>query len=220
MSCCSGCQSGSNCESFGLSGLYGLDGLAGLMGALVAAGSEVKVGFAYNVSATSEQQFQGETTPAYIQKVLRGALLGSGLFSSVAVIINPEASIIRDGYILIQGLLYTDQVMPEEVGNIAESLIREYLTAIHMTRRDAVWVLSRPANRPEATAPFNPTQTGQQNQLPGQPGECKWATMDFGDYLACQLGIKGTVGGMAAGAMGALVGVGVLTLLAVVVLKR
>jgi hypothetical protein len=188
------------------------------MGALVAAGSEVKVGFAYNVSATSEQQFQGETAPAYIQEVLRGALLGSGLFSSVAVIVNPEASIVRDGYILIQGLLYTDQAMPEEVGNIAEDLIREYLTAIQIQRRDPVWVLSRPANRPDATAPFNPTQTGQQNQLP--PGECDLGKQDFGDWVSCMLGIDSPLGGVGIGAAGALIGVGVLTLIAVVVLKR
>lgn len=214
MSCC--CDN----NAFDLAGLYGLSGLNGLMGALVAAGSEVKVGFAYNIQTTSEEAFQGYGEPAYIQEVLRGALLGSGAFSSVAVIVNPEASIFQNGYILIQGILYTDQVMPEEVGNVAEGLIREYLPTIQIKRRDAVWVLSRPANRLDATAPFDPTQTGQQNQLPGQPGECKWSELDFGDYLACQLGIKGTVGGMAAGAMGALVGVGVLTLLAVVLLKR
>lgn len=220
MSCCGSCQSSGSCESHDLAGLYGLSGLNGLMGAIVAAGSEVKVGFAYNISATSQEQFQGETTPAHIQEVLRGALLGSGLFSAVAVIVNPEAAIYRDGYILIQGLLYADQVMPEEVGNIAESLIREYLPAIHMTRRDAVWVLSRPANRPDATAPFNPTQTGQNNVIPPPPGKCDLGKQDFGDWVSCMLGIDSPLGGVGVGAAGALVGVGVLTLLAVVILKR
>lgn len=203
------------------SGLYGLGGLNGLMGALVAAGSEVKVGFAYNIQTTSEEAFQGYGEPSHIQEVLRGALLGSGLFSSVAVIVNPEASIFRDGYILIQGTLYTDQVMPEEIGNITEDLIREYLPTIQIKRRDPVHVLSAPANRPEATRPFDPTRPGgQQNQLPGQPGECNWSQMSFGDYVACQLGIKSPLGGVGVGAAGALVGVGVITLLAVVLLKR
>jgi hypothetical protein len=55
---------------------------------------------------------------------------------------------------------------------------------------------------------------------PPPPGECDWDTQTFGDYIACQLGIKGAVAGATAGAMGALIGVGVLTVLGVVLLKR
>jgi hypothetical protein len=44
--------------------------------------------------------------------------------------------------------------------------------------------------------------------------------MSFGDYIACQLGIKGTVGGITAGATGAILGVTVLAAIGLVVLKR
>jgi hypothetical protein len=72
-----------------------------------------------------------------------------------------------------------------------------------------------PGAKPPVT-PAPPPGSG----APAPPGECKWSEMSFGDYVACQLGIKGTVSGIAAGATGALVGVGVLTVLAVVLLKR
>jgi hypothetical protein len=65
-----------------------------------------------------------------------------------------------------------------------------------------------------------PTPTTQTTQTPLAPGQCSWSQQSFGDWVACQLGITGAVGGITAGATGALVGVGVLTLLAVVLLKR
>jgi hypothetical protein len=64
----------------------------------------------------------------------------------------------------------------------------------------------------------NTGQQQQQTQTPLQPGKC--AGKDFGDWLACQLGITSPIGGVAAGTVGALIGVGAITLLGVVLLKR
>jgi len=72
------------------------------------------------------------------------------------------------------------------------------------------------ANRSGTQAP----QVNTNPQAPSAPGACNWSQMSFGDYVACQLGIKSAVGGIAAGATGALVGVAAITILAVVLLKR
>lgn len=55
---------------------------------------------------------------------------------------------------------------------------------------------------------------------PAAPGECNWSQMSFGDYVACQLGIKSAIGGVAAGATGALVGISLLAIVGIVVLKK
>lgn len=55
---------------------------------------------------------------------------------------------------------------------------------------------------------------------PSGKQECKWSEMEFGDYVACVLGIKGAVSGMTAGATGAILGVAVLAAVAVVAMKR
>jgi hypothetical protein len=75
----------------------------------------------------------------------------------------------------------------------------------------------QPAAPPMVGTPYTGQQQ-QQGQTPQQPGKC--AGMSPGNWIACQLGIESPLGGVAAGTVGALVGVGVLTLLAVVALKR
>lgn len=71
-----------------------------------------------------------------------------------------------------------------------------------------------PAQKAEAQ------QRAQQSNLPAAPGECVWSSMAFGEWVACQLGIKSAIGGVAAGATGAIIGVGLLAVVAVVALKR
>lgn len=64
-----------------------------------------------------------------------------------------------------------------------------------------------------------PGSTGSPN-VPTAPGECQWSSMSFGDYVACQLGIKSAIGGVAAGATGALIGVGLVAVVGLVLLKK
>lgn len=65
----------------------------------------------------------------------------------------------------------------------------------------------------------SPGSTGSPN-VPTAPGDCVWSSMPFGEWVACELGIKSVIGGVTAGATGALIGVGLLALGAVILLKR
>lgn len=227
MGCCSSCESGLyGCESDlpGLSGLYGLDGLTGLMGELLAPGSRIRVGFNFTMAntdyglAAEEQGFQN------VRSALRQHLQELGIFSSVNVTVTPPQYLnIVDGYILVEGTVSDGQDNPRNIGDAAQyKLSSDYRLGIIITTRDPEMIDYVP---PEAQGKPGVAQVTQQPQQrdsspPAQPGDCVWSQMSFGDYVACQLGIKSPLGGVTAGAAGALVGVGVITLLAVVLLKR
>ncbi len=222
MSCCSGCESGYGCES-GLSGLYGLDGLSGLMGELLAPGSRLRVGFAYNYSRAYDGDETEAMGPGYIQSGLSNQLNALGVFSSVSVTVKmPEYFDLQDGYITTHLTTKDGQSDPENVAGMIQYAIQQYLPRILVTRYDGTtidFVAPDVVGKPGVAQVTRPPQ--QQSTLPpSPPGACNWSAMDFGDYIACQLGIKSPLGGVTAGAAGALVGVGVITLLAVVLLKR
>lgn len=221
MSCCVGCQSGMGCCSSGLSGLYALDGLSGLMGALVASGSRVRAGFEYQSRASIAQHNAGEDSTATIQDVLSGAMLGSGIFRDAFVQVNePAWGGLQNGYITAQGTTYTDVNDPYEISTLIAGLIASYLPVLTVTRRDPVYVDYVPpeaATRPGVQQIYNEgtIRPGQQQQ-----GECNWDQQSFGDYIACQLGITSPIGGVGVGAVGALLAVGLGTLVLVAVLRR
>jgi hypothetical protein len=222
MECCQGCQSGMGCcESSGLAGLFGLNGL---MGALLAPGSQVRVGFAYESTATQSQINQGLERPVYIQDMLRNSLLEAGIFDSVSVTVTPPpVSFLTDGYILVQGITRGQQSSPDNIGQIVQSFIAQALPAISVTRRDPVVIDAVPASvqgRPDTAQPNWQQYTPQAQQQQAQAGECNWDTQSFGDYIACQLGISSPIGGVGVGAVGALLAVGLGTLVLVAVLKR
>ena len=222
MSCCSGCESGYDCGS-GLSGLYGLDGLSGLMGELLAAGSRIRVGFAYNYS----RAYDGDETEAmgvgYIQSGLSNQLNALGVFSSVGVAVKmPEYFDLQDGYITVSLTTADGQDNTDNVAGMIQYAISTYLPRILITRYDGTTIDHVPLEAQGKPGVAQVTRPPQQQSIlpPSPPGACNWSAMDFGDYIACQLGIKSPLGGVATGAAGALVGVGVITLLAVVLLKR
>jgi hypothetical protein len=183
----------------------------GLMGALIAAGSEVKIGFEYGSTATSAQSINNEDSPGWIRDVITGVL--SGYFDSVNVTVTPPAYAgLQHGYILIQGRLWQDVNSVIDLESGIESAITNYSgLPITLTRRDSLHVLSVPQNRPGVQQPFDPTRTQQS----GQPGKCNWDTQSIGDYLSCQLGLD-TKTSVGIGAIGALAAV----LVVVAVLKR
>lgn len=225
MSCCSNCQSGMGCcESFGLSGLYGLNNLMGdLMGALIASGSRVRAGFEYQTTSSIAQRNAGEDSAATIQDVLSGAMVGSGVFRDAFVQVKePGWGGLQNGYITASGTTYTDVGDSYEISNLIAGLIQSYLPVLRVTRRDPVYIDYVP---PEATSKPGVQQIYNEGTVrpPGQPpkpGECKWDDLSFGDYIACQLGISSPIGGVGVGAVGALLAVGLGTLVLVAVLKR
>ena len=229
MSCCHECEQ-SGMGGCGSSQFQLLGGLleAPLLGAMLAKGSFVRVGFAYDIwNPESTPGPEANDDPKWISEVIRGALLGSGEFESAEVIVTPSAYVgFKDGYILIRGTTYVDKGDPEDVGSLAQGLIKEYLPLVNITRRDYVIIESVPAsergkqNVAQVNAPPDTTPRGNSPGQPPPPGECDWDSMTFGNYVACQLGIKDAVSGIAAGSVGALVGVGVITVAAIVLLKR
>lgn len=221
-----GCRCEQLCEQPDvlMAGLYGLGGLNRLMGALLAPGSQVRVGFAYETVATQSQINQGLERPVYIQDMLRNSLLESGVFDSVSVTVSPPpVSFITDGYILVQGVTRNQQSDPNTIGLIVQNFIAQALPAISVTRRDPVVIDAIPASaqgRSDTAQPNWQQYTPQAQQQQAQAGECNWDTQSFGDYIACQLGISSPIGGVGVGAVGALLAVGLGTLVLVAVLRR
>lgn len=227
MSCCSGCQSGMGCcESSGLSGLYGLDNLMGnLMGALIASGSRVRAGVEYQSAASIAEHNEGLDSAAHIQEVLTGAMLGSGVYKDAFVQVKePGWFGYQNGYITTVGTLYTDVADPYQIKTLITGLIQDYLPVLRVTRQDEVaidYVPPEAAGRPNVQQVYDPSQQQMQQSLPGQPGQpSKCAGMSPGNWIACQLGIESPLGGVAAGTVGALLAVGLGTLVLVAVLRR
>lgn len=206
-----------------MDGLYGLGGLNGLMGALLAAGSRIRAGFEYQSTASIAQHNEGEDSAAQIQEVLSGVMLGSGVFSQAFVQVNePGWFGLQHGYITASGTTYTDVGDPYEISSLIAGLIQSYLPILTVTRRDAVaidYVPPEAARRPGVQQTYDPSRQQAQGQQQ-QQGECNWDQLSFGDYVACQLGISSPIGGVGVGAVGALLAVGLGTLILVAVLKR
>lgn len=208
-----GCDCGCN-DCGGLSGLYGLNGL---MGQLLTAGSAMRVGVAYNFDWSStgvEAERQG---PNWLRSAILTQLQSLGIFSAINVAVQPPGYLgFVDGYITVQLSLSEDQSAPQNVTDMVHYAIATYAPGIVINRIEhAIDQVGA-----GSVAQVTPQQTPQTNTNPPPPGACQWETMKFGDWVACQLGIKDAIGGVAAGATGALIGVGVITLLAVVVLKK
>jgi hypothetical protein len=210
------------CGSSGIDSLFAAgqqayrDGLRGLMGALIAAGSEVKIGFEYGSTASSAQSIAGEDDPGWIRQVITQALTGTGLFDVVNVVVTPPAYAgLQHGYILVQGRLRQDMGGVIDVESAIEQVVSSEYLPITLTRRDPLAVLSVPPGRADIQQPFDTTQTQT-----GQPGACNWDTQSIGDYIACQVGITSPIGGIGAGAIGGIAAAGFLALVAIVLLKR
>jgi hypothetical protein len=230
MSCCYECeQSGMGC--YGQSEYPLLGGLLGQAFGLenVVAGSQVRVGFEYRIDRAGGYDLSATQD---LPKAIRDCLYRYGYFQNVRATIAPGW--IND-YVTIEGVTAVDFLFSEDIGELVHQALAECLPFLSINKRDTVKIDAIPqgsAGNPNIAQPTGaqsgPLYTGGQNQA-SQTGagtgaspkqECKWSEMSFGDFVACQLGIKGTVGGIAAGATGALVGVGALTILAVVLLKR
>lgn len=226
MACCDDCKSGvGGCASeMELDGLYGLSGLAGLMGELVAPGSIVRVGFAFEMANTDyglNSEAQGFQNVA---EALRQHLLEQGTFSAVQVSVNPPQYWgIQDGYITVQVTLTDGQSNPRNIGDAVQYKLSDHTLGVIVTKRDFERIDFVPPSEvgKPGVAQVTPQQATQTSpNQPQAPGACNWDTMSFGDYVSCQLGITSPIGGVSVGAFGALIAVGVGALVLVTVLKK
>jgi hypothetical protein len=204
MSCCHECeQSGMGC--CGQSQYQLLGGLLErpLMGALVPAGTRFRLGMHITESGYFEEGKQRAIDD------IRTCLLQSGVVNR---------------YYLIQGRTTDSLGDTEALKNLIVGWIQACAVGVQSVDDvDSLIIDSIPAQYANQTGVQQPNYqdyAGQQNQNQGQKPKCEWSKMSFGNYMACQLGITDAIGGVTAGAAGALVGVGALTILAVVLLKR
>lgn len=236
MACCNDCDYGHDCGS----------GLGSLMGNL-AAGSRLRVGFEFDYNlAYNPDEIEPQIT-SYIQDALYNYLADGVTFSDVRVTVQPRGWI-SSGYITVEATTRTPLPSPNSFGDMVAYGIAQYLNRIVVTRRDETLVDSygsgQPAGSPPAGVPqvcdasvmdawewaqctlglgqWSKPPAGQVNTNPQPPqaGQCVWSQMSFGDYVACQLGIKSAVQGAAAGATGAIIGVAAIGLVAILLLKR
>ena len=216
MGCCNECESGYGCDS----GLYGL---SGLMGELLAPGSRLRVGFAYNYSRAYDGDETEAMGPGYIQTGLVNQLNALGVFSGVSVDVKmPEYFDLQDGYITVHVTTLDGQDNTDNVAGMIQYAIQQYLPRILVTKYHGTtidFVPTEVVGKPGVAQVTRPPQ--QQSTLPpGQPSQCNWSTQSFGDYVACQLGISSPIGGIAAGTIGGLAAAAIIGLGAIVLLKR
>lgn len=166
MGCCNDCDSGmGDCGS----------GLGSLMGSL-AAGSRVRVGFpfAYNLGydpAEIESQIV-----SYIQDALYNYLGDGATFRDVRISVSAPGWF-SDGYITAEATTQTELPSANAFGDMVEYGLKQYLPRITISRRDETLVDYYGQGQPQGS----PSS--------GVPQVCSWDTMDFRDYLDCQLSI-------------------------------
>jgi hypothetical protein len=200
------------CDSHDLAGLYGLSGLNGLMGAipqqLPAIGGGSPFQFGFNEGLLVPYQLDLEDMAKMLED---RALSYDTRVSWLAGYANR--------YITIEGYAVTTWQSGSDFGQ-----------AIYQALKDAGFDIDYASIQfrfePMSGQPSGPQMvgtpypnTGQpQIKPPQQPSKC--AGMSPGNWIACQLGIESPLGGMATGTVGALLAVGLGTLVLVAVLKR
>jgi hypothetical protein len=151
-----------------------------LMGALYPS-SRVRVGFVFNWSPTlgydpSDREAQ---LVSEIQAVMINYLNDDVVLSNVRVTVNPVPGYFSSGYITVEATTDTELPSANSVADMIEYGLRTYLLTIQIIRRDEALI--------DYVAPAARNQPGVQQA--GPPTVCDWNTMDFRDYIDCQLGI-------------------------------
>lgn len=210
---CYDCQSGlSGCCGSGLSGLYGLDNLMGnLMGAipqqLPAIGGGSPFQFGFNEGLLVPYQIALEE----MAKTLEDRALS---YDTRVYWLAGYAN----RYITIEGYAVTTWQSGSDFGQaIYQALKDAGFDVDYASIQFRFEPMSGQSSGPQMVGtPYPTTQGGQQS--PSPPGKCSGKSP--GDWVACQLGIESPLGGVAAGTVGALLAVGLGTLVLVAVLKR
>jgi hypothetical protein len=199
MSC--GCQhSGSGLSD--LARFYGLRGLGEIPQQLPAIGGGSPFQFGYNVGYLGGQKLY---EPEEIARVLEDQALSYDTRSyHVAGYLNP--------YLTIEGNAVTTWPSASDFG---QAIYQAVVDAGYPIDYGSIQFRFEPYYGPGQTTPPPmvgtpyPTSGGGNGATP-PPGKCEFSKMKIADYLACQLGVSAS-SAMAYGAIGALVGVILLT---------
>ena len=206
MSCCQACKNNMRGSAWG--GLYGLgDGI-------LAAGSFIRVGFKVR-ETLFDKTSDGDWTTAKIMF----CLFDGGLFDTVDA---TWAAGYLSQYITVTARTVIDFGSADDAaGNIQET-IKQCLPELNILQRDAIVIDSIPetaANVPSVQQPnykkYEQQYKGNQNNANKPKRDCWNETSSWTDYAACELNVTPTGAGVA----GAVVGVGLLLLVASLVRK-
>jgi hypothetical protein len=215
MSCgCQQCGSGLG----DLARFYGLRGLGILDMAPMKAGAAFELGVELN---GWDVNF-GSDTPYLMTNLLeaiRTAILNTGYVTDLQVY-SMAGVTDWNPYIAIKGRAKYEHGSASHLRDIilgAVGSVIEYNPPVNFNADTY-----NPATGQVQTERTGPSATGGGSNTPPPSGkkECKWSEMSFGNYIACQLGIDDAVGGVKAGATGAILGVAVITAVALVLIKR
>lgn len=220
MSCCNKCeQSGGNCNQ-GL-GLLGQQGTA-TTGDYVLAGSRI----AWGGHIVQQQDGAAVGWTQNLEASIKNALWAHGGFSEVNAgqiggWLNPYISIrvttrsdfahLADVFATIEGAIWQSGYAPEST-----DFVVEYSPASPGQSGVATAGTGGTINTPSPVSgggSWWPFGGGGSSNSNSSPSECDWANMSWGNYLACQLGIKPTEA-VIVGAIGALAGVILISKLA------
>lgn len=160
-----------------VSGLGALISPGGGLGALYS-GSRIRVGFAFNYSMAYDPDEIEPTLTSYIQNALYTFLADGVTFKDVDVQVSPPGWF-SDGYITVSATTNTELPSADSFGDMVDYGLKQYLPRITINRRDETLI--------DYVAPGNVGKPGAQQ--PGPPKVCSWDTMDFRDYIDCQLGL-------------------------------
>lgn len=167
--------------------------LGTLMGAMLAKGSRVRLGFAYDIyNPGGVTDPSADDNPSYISEVIYSALMTSGDFEvgTLDVRVTPSAYLgLQDGYILIQGVIGRDKGDPRDIENAVLWAIRNNLPVIDITRRDPIiidYVPPTQAGNPNVAQVNTPREQTPRGTLPGDEPPSKSFWQEIADELDMQ----------------------------------
>ncbi len=181
-------------------------GLKGLMGSLLAAGSQIRVTFTLG------------SVPTYsiedITSTIEGCLYNSGAFTFVSATVQAEG-VLYNARVTVAVETYFDFAQLEDVGGYIHQQLQNCFPELQIVNRSSVtldYVPDAVAGNPNVQQPNANSQADKGGCPAGtvpvtrywglvktceQPTvardsktKCDWDSMDFSDYLACELGIK------------------------------
>ncbi|MBO0801100.1 MAG: hypothetical protein J2P31_19965 [Blastocatellia bacterium] len=216
---------------------YALGGhtlLGHLFGALkLPAGSHFRQGYTLNPDIMAADSSSGQS---FVTDEIEGCLYKTGAFWNVtATKISSFFSYYP--YFLIEGDTAVDFTQASDLTGLITDNLKNCVTSVGFDaikttdtlQIDAIpaSLIGDPNTQQPTTGPGSLTaiqaaqSSGQQQQKaagsPNPPATCDWNSMSFGQYLACELGFSDPIKSATAGA---LIGVGVIAVIAIVLARR
>jgi len=214
--------------------------LAGLLGGTkkLPAGAHFRQGYVMNLLQGCSYMIGITGVTNYIDQ-LEGCLYNTGAFTNVVATCSDALTQLH-AYLLVEGDTYLEFAQASDLTGLITDNIKNCTDigsdAIKTTDKLMIDAIPQDyAGNPDyeqtSTGPGSLQAIAAAQQPPGggggggnggggNPSPCDWSSMSFGEYIACQLGIRDPVTGALAGATGTIIGVGVIGVMAVLIARR